>query len=87
MSSVMHEPRRRPDGGVYGWGYGEDARLRLELTEHQYVPRRYPGPRALTLDHEIVIFSLELHASKKLPQHHSVRTTTPDAEHALVAHS
>ena len=33
------------DGAVYGWGYGEDACLGLELTEHQRVPRRYPGLR------------------------------------------
>ena len=35
------------DGEVYGWGCGEDTRLGLELTEHQLVPRRYPGLRVL----------------------------------------
>ena len=34
------------DGAVYGWGYGQDATLGLELTEDQLVPRRYPGLRA-----------------------------------------
>ena len=33
------------DGAVYGWGWGDDARLGLELTGHQLVPRRYPGLR------------------------------------------
>ena len=34
------------DGAAYGWGYGRDARLGLELTEHQLTPRRYTATRA-----------------------------------------
>ena len=34
-------------GATYGWGYGQDARLGLEVTEDQLTPLQYPKKRAL----------------------------------------
>ena len=44
-AGAVHSLAVGSDGAVYGWGCGEDARLGLELTEDQLVPRRYPALR------------------------------------------
>jgi hypothetical protein len=46
-SGAQHSICALQDGRVFGWGFGEDETLGLQLTDHQRTPLEYPTLRVL----------------------------------------
>ena len=44
-AGAAHAIATTSGGRVWGWGYGEDASLGLELDDHQWAPLQYPALR------------------------------------------
>ena len=44
-AGTSHSVAIASDGRSWGWGYGEDATLGLQLTDHQLTPQEYPELR------------------------------------------